>query len=487
MKLRKIVTFLVAALLCTTVWADSIVTGSYPYIFTPGTVISSSQMNADFDYVKTQVNTNAAKNGVNSSITALLGLTTPLNQASGGSPIFDATTVGGTANAITVSATRPTISSFTYTVGNIITFKPNSVNTGATTINVNTLGAKNIVKLVDGTSTAALTGGELATTTGGVYSIYYNGTDFVLLNRALYFGTEVTIASAATVDLGTASDSHNVAISGTTTVTSFGSSANVGEPVYYVKCSGAVPFTLAASLIGPAGETTGTFTCTNGDQFIAAYFGSGNWAIRGYTSATLNTGLLSTQVFTASGTWTKPSIKVRKVLTIGTGGGGGGGSSGTVNRTGPGGGGAATCIEFIDVTAVSSVTVTVGTGGAGAASGGNPGTTGNNTSFGANWTAVGGTGASTTGAGGGGGAGGTCSGADINIDGSRGGDSTTGQTTISGYGGGTFWGPGAGGNYSNGNGYAGTAFGAGGSGAGNNTNSGGAGKDGIVWVLEFGY
>jgi hypothetical protein len=51
-------------------------------------------------------------------------------------------------------------------------------NTGATTLNINALGAKNIKKFFSGSLTA-LSGGELVA--GRYYETVYNGTDFVLL------------------------------------------------------------------------------------------------------------------------------------------------------------------------------------------------------------------------------------------------------------------------------------------------------------------
>ena len=70
-------------------------------------------------------------------------------------------------------------------------------------------------------------------------------------------------------------------------------------------------------------------------------------------------GLQSVQVFTSSGTWTRPS-NVTKVMIYVTGGGGGGGMQG-------GGRDASTSIKLIDVSGISTATITVGTGGAGSA------------------------------------------------------------------------------------------------------------------------
>lgn len=49
--------------------------GTIPFIFVPGTVIFSGEVNTDFDFIRTQVNANAAGSGANSDITSLSALT----------------------------------------------------------------------------------------------------------------------------------------------------------------------------------------------------------------------------------------------------------------------------------------------------------------------------------------------------------------------------------------------------------------------------
>lgn len=83
-------------------------------------------------------------------------------------------TVGGTADAITL-ANLPVVGS--YANGLRLRFKATATNTTATTVNVDSLGVKNIYKL-SGTSLVALTGGEIVS--GAWYELNYDGTQFQL-------------------------------------------------------------------------------------------------------------------------------------------------------------------------------------------------------------------------------------------------------------------------------------------------------------------
>lgn len=71
--------------------ADSII-GALPFNLTNGTTADASQVMANFNTILNGTNTNAAANGVNSSITHLTGLTTPLSISQGG---CGATSVAG--------------------------------------------------------------------------------------------------------------------------------------------------------------------------------------------------------------------------------------------------------------------------------------------------------------------------------------------------------------------------------------------------------
>lgn len=89
------------------------------------------------------------------------------------------------------------------------------------------------------------------------------------------------VASAATVDLG-AVDSFNLRITGTTTITSFGT-APAGTP-RTIRFAAALALTHnATSLILPGGANIATVA---GDVCQAVSLGAGNWLVTGYASAT---------------------------------------------------------------------------------------------------------------------------------------------------------------------------------------------------------
>jgi len=192
------------------------------------------------------------------------------------------------------------------------------------------------------------------------------------------------------------------------------------------------------------------------------------------------------QVFTATGTYTKPA-GVRKIRVRVVGGGGGGGGDSAANVSSGGGGGGGYSEKVIDAAAITTVAVTVGAGGVGAV--GLAGATGGTSSFGAFCTATGGVGGavgSGTGGASNGGSGGIGSGGDINAGGSAG--SQNFISTCGGMGGASVLG--GGGRAINNTLVAaqpGLAYGGGGAGGGNNSvaYAGGNGAPGVCIVEEF--
>ena len=140
------------------------------------------------------------------------------------------------------------------------------------------------------------------------------------------FATETTIASATTTDLGT-SNGNLVNITGTTTITSLGSSAVTANPIYVTRFTGAVLLTYnATSLIIPG---SANYTTAAGDVFYWKYEGSGNWRCVGYLLAsgqalvTAAAGrFLRSTYFSSSTTWS-PGAGCNSIEVELWGGGGG--------------------------------------------------------------------------------------------------------------------------------------------------------------------
>lgn len=192
----------------------------------------------------------------------------------------------GAANSYILNFASPFTS---YVNGEVIYFIPSNSNTGPSTLNVNGLG---VIPITNINGTALGANQIIAGQTTEV--MFFNGA-FQLISIGSFsgstigtFGQEVPLASAATVDLGTA-PAHVVLITGTTTITSFGASASLSAPIYIGRFSGVLTLTFnAVSLLLPGNASIVT---TSGDSFIAQYLGSGNWRVAFYQfSASGNSG-----------------------------------------------------------------------------------------------------------------------------------------------------------------------------------------------------
>lgn len=172
-------------------------------------------------------------------------------------------------------------------------FEADRANTGAATLAVDGLTSKPMKNAAG----AALAAGDIVD--GGVYFAVYNVTAdvFILLNVSaavaayLSQAAEVTVASAGTADILAAASTF-IAISGTTTITSFGTGANRFR---FVRATGAFLITHnATSLICPTGAN---ITTAAGDTFLVVSDASSNARIFAYQRAT---GLPIPQIPTAS-------------------------------------------------------------------------------------------------------------------------------------------------------------------------------------------
>ena len=93
-------------------------------------------------------------------------------------------------------------------------------------------------------------------------------------------GAPASIASGATVDLGSVPQA-NVTITGTTTITGFGSAAPSGV-IKVIRFNNALTLTHSSSLTVPGGYN---LTTAANDRGIVTHLGSGNWEVTQYTRA----------------------------------------------------------------------------------------------------------------------------------------------------------------------------------------------------------
>jgi hypothetical protein len=157
--------------------ADAGVSCSVPFNLTNGTTADASQVMANYNAILACLLNNTAESGANSSITSLLGLTTPISPSGGGSTWWLGGTSSGT-NTVAVTTTVPA-SGFAYTAGYCALFIVGVSNTGPATLNVNGLGAKTLDKQGQN-GLAALIGAELEANHLAIAC--YDGTQFQLEN-----------------------------------------------------------------------------------------------------------------------------------------------------------------------------------------------------------------------------------------------------------------------------------------------------------------
>ncbi len=230
-------------------------------------------------------------------------------------------TVGGTANAITLTYAAAPAS---YVQGEKYAFKASAANTGATTVAVNALGAKNVFKKTP-TGAAACSGGEIQS--GDLVELEYDGTQFQIMGQTATAGVftggtlsaatamsgatfneaQVAMAAAATMAIGAAAGNY-IAVTGTTTISGFDTVQAGAERT--LEFAAALTLTHnATSLILPGAAN---ITTAAGDVAKFRSEGAGNWRCVSYmaaagvalglaSAATTLTGTNALQALTAAG------------------------------------------------------------------------------------------------------------------------------------------------------------------------------------------
>lgn len=308
--------------------------------------------------------------------------------------------------------------------------------------------------------------------------------------KPIEFAEGAAVASAATTDIWTPADGNTVHITGTTTITSFGTAPQAGA-FRWVIFDGALTLTHGANLnilnggnniITAAGDFAYVYADTTTQLDVIFFRASGQ---------SLATNV---EVFTASGTFTA-KVTGQHVIILQAGGAGGSGGTSSSTGGGGGGGGAGEGRIFTQsLTAGTGYTVAIGGGGAAGGSGGNStfdATTvlGGNNGGGGSGSSGGAGGASTTGGTGGSPSGdGTAGASTRSLLSTSGGNGGNGGATGAGGGGAggnsMFGSGGTGGNAPGGNGSAPSARGAGGGGgAGGPTGGSGAGGESGICIV----
>ena len=173
--------------------------------------------------------------------------------------------------------------------GTPIFFVPASNSAANASINVNGIG---VVGIYNANGTAI---GPNQITANNITEIVYQAnigssgnSGFVLLQSGSLtgsiigtFGQEVPIVSATTTDLGTL-PAHVGLVTGSTTITSFGTSASLLAPFYLLRFSGSLTLTNSPTLTLPGSANIVT---QPGDALLAQYLGAG-WKVTAYFPVT---------------------------------------------------------------------------------------------------------------------------------------------------------------------------------------------------------
>jgi hypothetical protein len=256
---------------------------SLPFNLTNGTTADASQVMANYNAIVSCL-LNAAAAGINTDITALLGLTTPIKPPSGGTPVFLAgttTEVGGNPNTQAATVTTPS-SGYALTAGYIVVLQAGATNTGALTLNINSLGALNVYKFST-TGPVALAAGDFVA--GQMALMIYDGTEYQLLTPSSYAsltGINQILSGGAVVNTSVNGNLGTPAGSSTLTVNcglspyqylTNNAAFTLAAPTYDSGCDIMITNGASAGVITPSGFTTNSntgepLTTVSGNHFL---------------------------------------------------------------------------------------------------------------------------------------------------------------------------------------------------------------------------
>jgi hypothetical protein len=247
-----------------------------------GTTITSTAFNLLTADLATGLTTALTKDGQTTPTANIPMGTFKITGLGAGSSATDAAQYGqlqaGATTIATVSGTDTLTGSLTpalaaYATGNKFSFIAVATNTGAATINLNSLGAKSITKQ----GSTALSAGDIVS--GQIYIIEYDGTRFQLINPSTVSGVS-SISFGSTGLTPSTSTSGAVTVAGTlaasnggTGLTSLGtgvatflatpSSANLAAALTDETGSGANVFATSPTLVTPILGTPTSGTLSN--------------------------------------------------------------------------------------------------------------------------------------------------------------------------------------------------------------------------------
>ena len=195
--------------------------------------------------------------------------------------------VSGT-DTITASAA---VGMTSYTVGQVFTFVAAGANTGATTININGIGAKSITK----NGTTALSAGDIAT--GQAITIVYDGTQFQVASRVAT--TYTGLATVNGIVKGNGSSSFSAATAGTDyAVPTTASTWSTSQRGTITDNVASLSFNMATTNNFKTTPTaTGALTFTNitaGQSGYVLLVNTGGYAITAAATTKVNSSFLAT-------------------------------------------------------------------------------------------------------------------------------------------------------------------------------------------------